>query len=203
LQGEAETLEESSNELLITYGFAILIVFLVLVAQFERFSSPVVVMLVVPFGLAAAIFAVFFTGGSLNIYSQIGFILLVGLMAKNGILLVEFADQLRREGQSIRDAVFNAAITRARPIVMTVISTVLGALPLVLSSGAGSEARSAIGWVVFGGLGLAAVFNLFLTPVLYAALARFSNAGTHHESTLADEMNEANVMVVANEKAQR
>lgn len=203
LQGEAETLEESSNELLITYGFAILIVFLVLVAQFERFSSPVVVMLVVPFGLAAAIFAVFFTGGSLNIYSQIGFILLVGLMAKNGILLVEFADQLRREGQSIHDAVFNAAITRARPIVMTVISTVLGALPLVLSSGAGSEARSAIGWVVFGGLGLAAVFNLFLTPVLYAALARFSNAGTHHESTLADEINEANVLLVANEKAQR
>jgi multidrug efflux pump subunit AcrB len=131
-------------------------------------------MLVVPFGLAAAIYAVFLTGGSLNIYSQIGFILLVGLMAKNGILLVEFADQLRRDGQSIREAVYNAAIIRARPIIMTVISTVLGALPLVLSSGAGAEARAAIGWVVFGGLGLAAAFNLFLTPVLYAAIARIS-----------------------------
>ncbi|MBT8115661.1 MAG: efflux RND transporter permease subunit [Arenicella sp.] len=191
LQGEAETLEESSKELLITYAFAILIVFLVLVAQFESFSSPVVVMLVVPLGLAAAIFAVFLTGGSLNIYSQIGFILLIGLMAKNGILLVEFADQLRREGQSIREAVFGAAVTRFRPILMTVISTVFGALPLVLASGAGSEARVAIGWVVFGGLGLAAAFNLFLTPVLYLGLARYAHVDKHSETTLSAEMDAA------------
>ncbi|NND00437.1 MAG: efflux RND transporter permease subunit [Gammaproteobacteria bacterium] len=197
LQGEAETLEESSRELLITYAFAILIVFLVLVAQFESFSSPVVVMLVVPFGLAAALFAIFLTGGSLNIYSQIGFILLVGLMAKNGILLVEFADQLRREGKSIHAAISEAAITRSRPIVMTVISTVLGSLPLVLASGAGSEARAAIGWVVFGGLGMAAAFNLFLTPVLYTALAQFSHPHSHDDSTLSDEIDEAQAILVS------
>jgi len=97
--------------------------------------------------------------------------LLIGLMAKNGVLLVEFADQLRRDGQSVKEATFDAAMIRVRPISMTVISTVLGALPLILSDGAGAEAREAIGWVVFGGLGLSAVFTLFLAPALYQFVA--------------------------------
>ncbi len=191
LRGEAATLEESSRDLLITYGFAVLIVLLVLVAQFEGLTSPVVVMLSVPFGLAAAVYAVFLTGGSLNIYSQIGLILLIGLMAKNGILLVEFADQLRSEGRSVREAVYEAAIIRARPIVMTVVSTALGALPLILSTGAGAEARDAIGWVIFGGLGLAAAFTLFLTPVIYLGIARFSQSTGQSHKALAQEMDEA------------
>ena len=148
-------------------------------------------MLSVPFGLAAAVYAVFLTGGSLNIYSQIGLILLIGLMAKNGILLVEFADQLRSEGRSVREAVYEAAIIRARPIVMTVVSTALGALPLILSTGAGAEARDAIGWVIFGGLGLAAAFTLFLTPVIYLGIARFSQSTGQSHKALAQEMDEA------------
>jgi len=153
------------------YGFALLIVFLVLVAQFESLASHFVILASIPFALAAAIYALFFSGTSLNIYSQIGLVMLIGLMAKNGILMVEFADQRREDGASVRDAIASAAAIRLRPICMTLISTVLGALPLILSSGAGAEARQAIGWVIFGGLGIAAVFTLFLVPALYALIA--------------------------------
>ncbi|RIJ16788.1 efflux RND transporter permease subunit [Henriciella mobilis] len=191
LQGDAATLEESNRDLLITYGFAFIIVLLVLVAQFESVTSPLVILLSVPFALAAAVYALTFTGVSLNIYSQIGLIMLIGLMAKNGILLVEFADQLRSMGRSVKDAVFEAAIIRARPIVMTLISTVLGALPLILSSGAGAEARNSIGWVVFGGLGLAALFTLFLTPVIYLGVARLSKPRTQETRALEEELEEA------------
>jgi predicted RND superfamily exporter protein len=113
-------------------------------------------------------------GFSLNIYSQIGIILLIGLMAKNGILIVEFANQLRDEGQSVREAVIDASVLRLRPIVMTIVSTVLGAVPLVLATGAGAESRAAIGTVIIGGLLFAGVLTLFLTPVLYDLMARFT-----------------------------
>ncbi|MFL0357707.1 efflux RND transporter permease subunit [Erythrobacter sp. GH1-10] len=171
LRGEAEQLEESGNELLLTYAFALVIVFLVLVAQFESLASPLVILASIPFALAAAIFALFLSGTSLNIYSQIGLVMLIGLMAKNGILMVEFADQRREEGAEVREAIADAAAIRLRPIAMTLISTVLGAVPLVLASGAGAEAREAIGWVIFGGLGIAAIFTLFLVPALYALIA--------------------------------
>jgi hydrophobe/amphiphile efflux-1 (HAE1) family protein len=171
LQGEAQQLEESSRELLLTYGFAILIVFLVLVAQFESLASPFVILVSIPFALAAALFAMLVSGTSLNIYSQIGLVMLIGLMAKNGILLVEFADQRREEGADVATAIREAATLRLRPIAMTLISTVAGAVPLVIASGAGAEARQAIGWVIFGGLGIAAVFTLFLVPALYALIA--------------------------------
>ncbi len=173
LQGEAQSLEETGNDLLLTYLFAIVIELLVLVAQFESITSALVVMLTVPFALAAAVFALSVSGTSLNIYSQIGLVMLIGLMAKNGILIVEFADQLRQEGRELREAVEEAATIRLRPIAMTLISTVVGALPLILASGAGAEARQSIGWVIFGGLGIAAIFTLFLTPVLYMGIARF------------------------------
>lgn len=173
-EGEAARLGESQRDSFYAYGLALLIVFLVLVAQFESLTSSLVIMTIVPFGLAAAIFALFITGNSLNVYSQVGLVMLIGLIAKNGILLVEFADQRRDAGASVRDAIEDAANIRLRPIAMTLISTVLGALPLILSSGPGSEAREAVGWVVFGGLGLTAIFTLFLTPVIYLALARFS-----------------------------
>ena len=172
--GEAATLGETRRESLMAYGLALLIVFLVLVAQFESLTSALVIMTIVPFGLAAAIFALFITGTSLNVFSQVGLVMLIGLIAKNGILLVEFADQRRDAGASVRDAIEDAANVRLRPIIMTLISTVLGALPLILSTGPGSEAREAVGWVVFGGLGLAAVFTLFLTPVIYLGIARLS-----------------------------
>ncbi len=173
-QGEAAALNETNRDTLVTYGLALLIVFLVLVAQFESLTSALVIMTIVPFGLAAAVFALYMTGTSLNIYSQVGLVMLIGLIAKNGILLVEFADQLRDEGKGVSAAITEAAQVRLRPIVMTLMSTVLGALPLIMASGPGAEARSAVGWVVFGGLGLAALFTLYLTPVVYLGLARFS-----------------------------
>ena len=189
-QGEAATLDETTRDTLITYGFALLIVFLVLVAQFESLASAIVIMTIVPFGLAAAVFALYLTGTSLNIYSQVGLVMLIGLIAKNGILLVEFADQLRDEGLLVKDAIAQAAHTRLRPIAMTLVSTVLGALPLILATGPGAEARMAVGWVVFGGLGMAAVFTLYLTPIIYLGVARFAKpraaARLRLESELAD-----------------
>lgn len=171
--GEAQTLNETSRDVAITYAIALLVVFLVLCAQFEGFSSAIIVMVIVPFGLAAAIYALFLTGISVNLYSQIGLVMLIGLMAKNGILLVEFADQLRDEGMDLHEAIAEAAKVRLRPIAMTLLSTALGGLPLILSTGPGAEAREAIGWVMFGGLGLAAIFTLFLTPVVYLGIGRF------------------------------
>ena len=186
-RGEAAALAETNRETLITYGFALLIVFLVLVAQFEGVTSALVIMAIVPFGLAAAIAALFVTGTSLNIYSQVGLVMLIGLIAKNGILLVEFADQLRDQGYNVREAIEEAARIRLRPIVMTLISTILGALPLILAAGPGSEARSAVGWVVFGGMGLATVFTLYLTPVAYLGIARFSKARATAGQRLEEE----------------
>ena len=190
LQGEAESLEQTSNDLLLTYAFALVIVFLVLVAQFESLTSALVVLMTVPFALAAAIFALFLSGVSLNIYSQIGLVMLIGLMAKNGILIVEFADQLRHQGRNIREAVEEAATIRLRPIAMTLISTVLGAVPLILASGAGAEARQSIGWVIFGGLGIAGIFTLFLTPVIYLAIARYGNPRNVDLQGIREEIDE-------------
>ena len=189
--GEAAQLEESSSAVALTYVVALAVIFLVLCAQFEGFTSAVVVTLIVPFGVAAAILALFMTGASLNIYSQIGLVLLIGLMAKNSVLVVEFADQLRDKGYEVRDAIEKGAARRFRPVMMTLISTMLGALPLVLSTGAGAEARSSIGWVVFGGLALAAVFTLYLTPALYSLLAPLSKARAAETGRLKDELDHA------------
>ena len=188
LQGEAEALDETSQEVAITYAVALLVVFLVLAAQFESLTSAAVVMVTVPFGLGAAVLALFATGTSVNIYSQIGLLMLIGLMAKNGILLVEFADQLRDRGFDVREAVTRSAKVRLRPIAMTMISTILGGLPLILGSGPGAEAREAIGWVIFGGLCIAAVFTLYLTPIVYLALARFSKPRAAEGARLREEL---------------
>ena len=145
---EAAALNETSHGVTITYLVALFIVFLVLVAQFESVTSALVVLLTVPFGVCAAIFALALTGTSINIYSQIGVLMLIGIMAKNAILMVEFADQLRERGASVRAAAREASIVRLRPIAMTMVSTVLAGLPLILGAGAGIEARAAIGWVV-------------------------------------------------------
>ena len=189
--GEALTFQETNQQVMLTYLLAFLIVLLVLAAQFESFNSAFVVMLTVPFGIAAAIYALYFTGTSINIYSQIGLVMLIGLLAKNSILLVEFANQLRDAGMDVKEAIIEAGKVRLRPIMMTLVSTILGGLPLILSTGAGAEARNAIGWVVFGGLGLAVVFTLFLTPVLYFAFARFTKPKADEENRLNLELEAA------------
>ncbi len=194
LLGEAATLEETSREVAITYAIAFAVIFLVLAAQFEGFTSATVVILTVPFGVAAAVFALLLSGVSVNVYSQIGLILLIGLMAKNGVLLVEFADQLRDRGHELRDAIERGAGIRLRPVTMTMVSTVLGGLPLILGTGAGAEARSSIGWVVFGGLGLAAVFTLYLTPALYLLIARYSSARAAESERLQAELEAASAI---------
>ncbi len=185
---EAATLDETSAGILLVFGFAILIVFLVLAAQFESFISAIVVMATVPIGLACAVFALLLSGVSLNVYSQIGLVLLVGIMAKNGILIVEFANQLRDAGAEVREAIEQAATIRLRPVMMTMTSTVLGGVPLILSSGAGAEAREALGWVVVGGLGLATLATLYLTPVAYLLLAPFGSPRRREQEFLEQEL---------------
>ncbi|WP_322894972.1 MULTISPECIES: efflux RND transporter permease subunit [unclassified Yoonia] len=188
---EAATLDETSSGLLLTFGFALLVVFLVLSAQFESFISAIVVMATVPLGIACAMIALVLTDLSLNLYSQIGLVMLIGIMAKNGILIVEFANQLRDRGETIRDAIQNASNVRLRPVMMTMISTVLGGVPLILSFGAGAEAREALGWVIVGGLGLATLSTLYLTPVAYLLLAGFSKPKAEEENRLIRELENA------------
>lgn len=185
--GEAATLNDSTQEMYVVFGTALLIVMLVLAAQFESFASAVVIMLTVPFGLAAALLAISLSGGSLNYYSQIGLVMLIGVMAKNGILIVEFANQLREAGQDIDAAIRNALRLRIRPVMMTMVSTVLGGLPLVLTSGAGAEARREVGWVIVGGLGFATVFTLFLTPIFYRWIANWGSMPGAASHRLASE----------------
>ncbi|WVT71962.1 efflux RND transporter permease subunit [Sinorhizobium chiapasense] len=188
---EAATLNENANGLFVTFGFALVIIFLVLAAQFESFVSGLIIMSTVPLGLACAVFAMIMTGNTLNIYSQIGLVMLVGIMAKNGILIVEFANQLRDRGQDVRSAIENAANIRLRPVMMTMIATIVGAVPLVLASGAGAEARIALGWVLVGGLGLAVIVTLYLTPVAYLVIARFTKPHADEERKLHEEMEAA------------
>ena len=188
---EAATLNENANGLFVTFGFALVIIFLVLAAQFESFVSGLIIMSTVPLGLACAVFAIIMTGNTLNIYSQIGLVMLVGIMAKNGILIVEFANQLRDRGQDVRSAIENAANIRLRPVMMTMIATIVGAVPLVLASGAGAEARIALGWVLVGGLGLAVIVTLYLTPVAYLVIARFTKPHADEERKLHEEMDAA------------
>ncbi|MDR5651478.1 efflux RND transporter permease subunit [Ruixingdingia sedimenti] len=191
---EAAMMNETSSGLALTFGFAVLVVLLVLAAQFESFVSAVVVMATVPLGLACAIFALLLTGGSLNVYSQIGLVLLVGIMAKNGILIVEFANQLRDSGADVRRAIEEASVIRLRPVMMTMVSTVLGGVPLVLSAGAGAEARAVLGWIIVGGLGLATMATLYLTPVAYLLLAGFSKPRAAEEARLVQELRAADAV---------
>jgi len=185
---EAATLEENSSGMALTFGFAIVIIFLVLAAQFESVLSSVIIMSTVPLGLACAVFALIITGSSLNIYSQIGLVLLVGVMAKNGILIVEFANQLRDRGEEVRTAIEKACALRLRPVMMTMIATILGGVPLVFAHGAGAEARVALGWVIVGGLGFATLVTLYITPVAYLLIARFAKPHAHEEERLHEEM---------------
>jgi HAE1 family hydrophobic/amphiphilic exporter-1 len=190
-RAETATLGESSNGLFVTFGFAVLVVLLVLAAQFESFVSALIVMATVPLGLGCAMVAMVLTGVSLNVYSQIGLVLLVGIIAKNGILVVEFANQLRDHGASVREAIEEACRIRLRPVMMTMASTILAGVPLLISHGAGAEARAALGWVIVGGLGLATVLTLFLTPVAYLLLAGFAKPRAEETRRLEQELSKA------------
>nr|WP_251068259.1 efflux RND transporter permease subunit [Marinobacter sp. C7] len=183
-KGLSREFEESSNAIYVTFALAFVIVFLVLAAQFESWIHPLIIMLTVPLAVTGALLALLWSGISLNIYSQIGIIMLLGLMAKNGILIVEFANQLRDKGYEVRDAILEGAVLRFRPVLMTTISTIFGAVPLVIATGAGAESRAAIGMVILGGLIFATTLTLFLIPVLYNLLARFAKSTNAVEQEL-------------------
>ncbi|WP_188054475.1 efflux RND transporter permease subunit [Sphingosinithalassobacter sp. CS137] len=171
-RGESQAFIETGGSILLVFGITILIVYLVLAAQFESFVHPAVIITTVPLAVAGGLIGLAVFGQSLNLYSQIGIVMLVGLAAKNGILIVEFANQLRDEGLEIADAIRQASSRRLRAILMTSIATVAGAVPLVASGGAGGAARAAIGVVIISGVTLATLITLFLIPILYSRLAR-------------------------------
>jgi multidrug efflux pump len=150
---------------------ALLVVFLVLAAQFESFVNPLIILVTVPLAMTGALAGLMWYDSTINVFSQIGAILLIGLSAKNGVLIVEFANQLRDRGEAIQDAVLNAATVRLRPILMTSAATTFGALPLLLGSGAGWESRQPIGIVIVFGVAISAILTLFIVPSLYALFA--------------------------------
>ena len=196
--GQSREFRDSSSSLMITFGLALLIVFLVLAAQFESFVHPIIIMLSVPLAITGALATLYFTGITLNVYSQIGLVMLIGLVAKNAILIVEFANQLREQGRSVKDAVKESAAARLRPILMTTIATVFGAMPLALASGAGAESRSSIGWVIVGGVTFSTLLSLFIVPTLYSLLARFTKPSSHIADQLRgleDEYKKNNIQI--------
>ncbi len=175
-KGQSLDLRTSGSSILFVFATGLVIVFLVLAAQFESYRHPVIIMLCVPATLAGGLIGLWATGNTLNIYTQIGLIMLIGLAAKNGILIVEFANQLRDQGMELRAALREASIARFRPIVMTGLTTAAGALPLILSSGAGAETRQAIGVVILYGVLAAVVVTVLFVPAMYALIARGSGS---------------------------
>jgi multidrug efflux pump len=170
--GQSREFRDSSQSLILIFVLAIIFIYLVLAAQFESFVDPFIIMLTVPLSMTGALAALYFTGGTLNIYSQIGLVTLVGLITKHGILIVEFANQQQAAGQSRMEAVIEAASLRLRPILMTTGAMVFGAVPLALASGAGAESRQQIGWVIVGGIALGTLLTLFVVPTVYSLIGR-------------------------------
>ena len=191
LKGDSRDLRDTGSSVAFTFGMALLIVFLVLAAQFESFVHPATIMLTVPLAVLGALLGLALFGSTLNLYSQIGIVMLVGLAAKNGILIVEFANQLRDQGHDIDSAIRESAHVRLRPIMMTSIATVVGALPLMLAHGAGSASRQTIGTVVVFGVMLSTLLSLFVVPTIYRVLARYTGSPEAVSRKLAEEV-EAN-----------
>jgi len=171
LDGQSREFRDSSGSIYLIFAMAIVFIYLVLAAQFESWRSPFIIMLSVPLSMTGALLALKLTGGTLSIYSQIGLITLVGLITKHGILIVEFSNQLREQGQELFEAVTNASVQRLRPILMTTGAMVLGAAPLALAAGAGAESRQQIGWVLVGGLCLGTILTLYVVPMAYTVIA--------------------------------
>jgi len=175
--GQSREFKESSAEIYVTFILALIFIYLVLSAQFESFIDPLTIMLTVPLSITGGLLGLYLTGGTLNIYSQVGLVTLIGLITKHGILIVEFANQMRQRGRGIRDAVVEASGLRLRPILMTTGAMALGAVPLAIASGAGAESRQDIGVVIVGGLLVGTLFTLFVIPVVYTYFARRTMPG--------------------------
>ncbi len=189
-KGESLLYKSSGDSVYFVFLLALLVVFLVLAAQFESFIQPVIIMLTVPLAVAGALLGLYFFDVSLNIYTQIGIIMLIGLAAKNGILIVEFTNQLRDQGVEFKDAIIEATTQRLRPIIMTAVTTIAGAIPLVIATGAGTETRFVIGLVVICGVSLATVFTLYIVPVAYQMWGRYTHSPKTAQHKLSKELAE-------------
>jgi multidrug efflux pump len=187
LNGSSREFRKSADSLSLVFVLALLFIFLVLAAQFESFVDPLVILLSVPLSMAGALLALKWSGGTLNVFSQIGLITLVGLITKHGILIVEFANQLREQGLDTLAAIKKSASQRLRPIMMTTGAMVLGAVPLALATGAGAESRRQIGWVIVGGMSLGTLLTIFVVPTMYTLLARKHAPGAKKEAALVTE----------------
>ncbi|MBL7931469.1 MAG: efflux RND transporter permease subunit [Bacteroidia bacterium] len=172
LTGASRDFAESSSNILFAFALALVLIYLLLAAQFESFVEPFIIMLTVPMALSGAVFSLWYFNQTLNIFSQIGMIMLIGLVTKNGILIIEFANQLRERGLKVREALIEATTARMRPILMTSLATVLGALPIALALGAGSKSRMGMGIVIIGGLMLSMILTLFVIPAIYSFLVK-------------------------------
>ena len=184
LSGDSRDFVESTSSLLFAFGLALILIYLVLAAQFESFRDPLVIMFTVPLALVGALLSLWYFDQSLNIFSQIGIIMLIGLVSKNGILLVEFANQRKAAGLSAYDAIVDAAAARFRPILMTSLSTILGVLPMALAWGAGAESRVSMGIAVVGGLTVASVFTLFVIPAMYTYISESSKSVSNADAQM-------------------
>ena len=180
LNGQSREFRSSTSGLYVTFLLALAFIYLVLAAQFESWVDPAIIMLTVPLSMMGALLALKLTGQSMNVYSQIGLVTLVGLITKHGILIVEFANQLQEAGRSKLEAVVEAATLRLRPILMTTGAMVLGSVPLAIATGAGAESRQAIGWVIVGGLLLGTLLTLYVVPTAYMLLARTHRPAETH-----------------------
>jgi multidrug efflux pump len=185
LAGQSREFRSAGQSLVVVFLLALCFIYLVLAAQFESFRDPVIIMLTVPLSMTGALAALYYTGSTINVYSQIGLITLVGLITKHGILIVEFANQRQEAGSGRMDAVIEAATLRLRPILMTTGAMVFGAVPLALATGAGAESRSQIGWVIVGGMTLGTLLTLFVVPTVYSLIARQHEHGPEEEETHA------------------
>lgn len=186
--GESKEYKENRSSVLIVFGLALLVAYLVLAAQFESFINPLVVMFTVPMGVLGGFLGLYFMNQGLNIYSQIGMLMLIGMVTKNGILIVEFANQLRDKGRSLENAIIDASTRRLRPILMTAFTTLAGAIPLILSTGAGAESRIAVGTVVFFGMAFATIVTLFVIPAMYRLISGSTHSPGHVEQLLTEEL---------------
>jgi multidrug efflux pump len=184
--GEAREFKESTLALYFTFAVALIVVFLVLAAQFESWIHPFIIMLAVPLAVTGALGGIWFTGNTLNVFSQIGMIMLVGIVAKNGILIVEFANQLRDEGREFMQAIWEGSVQRLRPILMTSIATAFGAVPLAIATGAGAESRQAIGVAIIGGVLFATILTLFVVPAIYCLVARRTKPSSYISDLIND-----------------
>lgn len=194
LSGESRDFKESSSNTLFAFGLALLLVYLILAAQFESFKDPIIIILTVPMAVAGAFLSLWLCGQSWNIFSQIGTIMLIGLVTKNGILIVEFANQLKEQGKSVQEAIREAAVSRLRPILMTSLAIAIGALPIAMALGAAAKSRMSMGTVIIGGTMFSLILTLFVIPAIYSLWSKEHKENTELKESLAialaDEENE-------------